>query len=309
MSTTATTRPTPATTAIKPKAGWQHALSDIGNTFRMLRRNRGGFIGFLLVVLTLLISFVGPLFIELDTANRISQVFAPASREFPLGTDFQGRSVLPQVIHGGLQAIIVALLAATISTVISVVLGALSAYVGGRTDSLITAVADVMLTLPQFILLAVLAAIYRPRTVFFLAVVLGLITWPALLRAVRAQALSIRERDYIEAARSLGLSRWHVIVNEILPNMAGFIIISFILSMTAAMIAQVNLVALGLVPISGTNWAITIFKAQQTGAIYFPDSLFYILGPIIAIVIFQFGLVLLTRSLEEIFNPRLRGNL
>ena len=275
----------------------------------MLRRNRGGFIGFLLVLFVMLVSFIGPLFVELDTTNRLTKIFAPASREFPLGTDFQGRSVLPQVIWGGRQAILVSLLTATISTAISVVLGAFSAYVGGRVDAFITAVADVMLTLPQFILLAVLAAIYRPNTVFFLALVLGLITWPALLRAVRAQALSIRERDYIEAARSLGLSRWHVIVNEILPNMAGFIIISFILSMTAAMIAQVNLVALGLVPITGNNWAITIFKATQTGAIYFPNSLSYIMGPIVAIVIFQFGLVLLTRSLEEIFNPRLRGNI
>lgn len=92
--------------------------------------------------------------------------------------------------------------------------------------------------------------------------------------------------------------------------MAGYIIISFVFSITAAMLLQVNLVALGLVPISGNNWAITIYQAAfQKGALYNPNSTGYIMGPVVAIVLFQFALVTMTRSLEEIFNPRLRGNL
>ena len=308
--TQAAGRPAVVAPIVQPRSGLAHSLDNIRDTFRMLRRNRAGFMGFCLAVVMIVISFIGPFFVPLDTENHLDKIYAPPSWDLPLGTDYAGRSVVPLVVHGGSQAMAVGLLAATISTLIAVLLGAFSAYIGGRTDAIITAVADVFLTLPLFIVLAVIAAIYKPQTVFFLAVILGLLTWPALLRAVRAQVLSIKERDYIEAARSLGLRPAHIVLNEILPNMAGYIIISFVFSITAAMLLQVNLVALGLVPISGNNWAITIYQAAfQKGALYNPNSTGYIMGPVVAIVLFQFALVTMTRSLEEIFNPRLRGNL
>jgi len=308
MSRSVSKVPTSPPSTIRPPSLLHHTLGDVTRTFRLLRQNRTGFIGLVLVVTIVVVSLVLPLFIPLDTTNRLTQVYAPPSWEFPLGTDFQGRSVWPEVLHGGRQAILVGVLASVISTTIAVSLGSFSAIVGGRVDRAIVAFADIVLALPLFILLLIIAAIYRPTSVLFLAFVLGLLTWPALLRAVRAQTLSIRERDFIEAARALGLSRRHLIVSEVAPNMAGFVLISFILGITSAMIQQVNLVALGLVPLTGNNWAITLFEANQRGAIYFTDSLAYILGPIVAIVAFQFGLILLTRSLEQIFNPRLRGS-
>lgn len=298
-----------STTTIRPKSVWEHTLEDMGNTFRMLRRNKAGFIGFIIAAVMIAISFIGPFFFPLDTVNRIDKIYAPPSWEFPLGTDFQGRSIWPQVVQGGQEAMLVGFIAAIISTIISIVLGSFSAYVGGKIDALITTIADIVLTLPIFILLAIVAAVFQPKSVLVLGAILGFLTWPSLLRAIRAQALSIRERDYIEAVRSLGMRRSHIILNEILPNMAGFIIISFIFSVTSAMLLQVNLVGLGLVPISGNNWAITIFQANQKGALYFTSSLAYIMAPVTAIVLFQFALVTMTRSLEEIFNPRLRGNL
>ncbi len=307
MSQTAAVRPQ-RQIAIQPKTGWQRTLESIAGTFRALRRNRAGFLGFLLLMTILLISFVGPFFVRLDTGTSLRDVYAQPSWRHPLGTDFQGRDVWAQVVHGGRSAILISLLGALVSTLISCVLGATSAYVGGRFDAIVSAVADIYLTLPQLILLAIIAAAYRP-TLWTLALLLGLISWAPLFRAVRAQVLSIRERDYIEAARALNLSRSHIILNEILPNMAGFIIISFILSMASVMLLQTNLVALGLVPISGANWPVILFKAQQNSAQYNPLSLGFIMGPIIMIVLFQFSLLTMTRSLEEIFNPRLRMNL
>lgn len=307
MRQTAAVQPQPRV-GVRPKAAWQHSLENVRDTFRALRRNRAGFIGFLLFAAIMLLSFVGPFLVPLDTTNRLDQIYAQPTLQHPLGTDFQGRDVWAQVVHGGRAAIMTSFLAAIVSTVIACSLGAFSALVGGRIDAAISAVADVYLTLPLFILLAIIASVYRPG-LYLLAFFLGLMTWAGLFRAVRAQALSIRERDYMEAARSLGLSRAHIIFNEMLPNMAGFIIISFILSMAGAMLLQVNLVALGLIPISGNNWAVTLFQANQKGAMYFPTSIGYIMGPIVAIILFQFSLVQMTRSLEEIFNPRLRVNL
>ncbi len=299
-----------AAPVVRPKNALQITLGNVATTFRSLRRNRAGFIGFLLVMAIIVLCFIGPFFIPLDPSSHVDRIYEPPSWHLPLGTDYSGRSVWPQVVHGGAQALEVAFVAATISTLISIVLGALSAYSGGRLDAFIVAAADIFLTLPTFIILAVIAATFRPRNIFLLALILGLLTWPGLLRAVRAQVLSIKERDYIEAARCLGLRRTHIVMNEILPNMAGYIIISFIFSVTATMLLQVNLVAFGLVPITGDNWAIQIYQAAyQKGALYNPDSSGYIMGPITAIILFQFGLVTMTRSLEEIFNPRLRGNL
>ena len=118
--------------------------------------------------------------------------------------------------------------------------------------------------------------------------------------------LSLKQREYVEAARSLDLGLFHIIFREMLPNMTSYILIHFILAVTQAIYAQVGLIILGLVPLSGENWAIMLYFARDQGALYFRDSLWYILSPILAIVLFQLSLVSLASALEDIFNPRLR---
>jgi peptide/nickel transport system permease protein len=128
-----------------------------------------------------------------------------------------------------------------------------------------------------------------------------------LLRAVRSQALSLKQRDFVEAARALDLGTMHIIFREIVPNMMTYIIISFALAMTGAIYAQVALVLFGLVPFSGSNWGVMLSLAWVRGAIYFKDSIWYIMMPVAAIVILQLSVVTMTRSLELVFNPRLRS--
>jgi hypothetical protein len=139
------------------------------------------------------------------------------------------------------------------------------------------------------------------------AVLVGLLAWPSLLRAVRAQVLSLKEREFIEAARSLDLSLGHIVFNELLPNMRSYIAISFILAMTQAIYTQAGLIFLGIVPLSGSNWGLMINLAWTRGAIFFRDSLPYIMSPVLAIALFQLSLVSRASALEDIFNPRLRG--
>ena len=140
-----------------------------------------------------------------------------------------------------------------------------------------------------------------------LGLLLGLLSWPALLRAVRSQALSLKEREFVEAARSLDLGTPHIVFREIVPNMMTYIIISFALAMTGAIYAQVALVLFGLVPFSGSNWGVMLSLAWVRGAIFFKDSIWYIMMPILAIVLLQLSVVTTTRSLELVFNPRLRA--
>jgi peptide/nickel transport system permease protein len=180
-----------------------------------------------------------------------------------------------------------------------------SAFVGGYLDSTLTALADVWLTIPRFPLLAVLAGLITLDNLLYLALLLAVLSWAGLYRSIRAQVFSIKERDYVEAAQGLDMGLRHNIFNEIMPNMMAFIAINFTLAMTGAIYAQVGLVFLGLVPLE-RNWGVMINLAWTQGAIFYRDSIFFILAPIVCIALFQLSLVWMSRSLEEIFNPRLR---
>ena len=273
----------------------------------MMSRKPVGLIGLIGVLFFLFLAYVAPLIVPLQDQVDVSAIYAKPSLAHPLGTDFQGRDVVNQIVYGGGDIITTAILAALFSTAIAITFGSIAATVGGRIDSLILAITDVALTIPQLILLIVIAAIFRPASFFALAVILALLQWPALLRQIRAQVLSLKERDFVEAARSLDLGLFHIIFREMLPNMRSYIVIHFIIAMTLAIYAQAAIMFLGLVPLSGRNWAIMLYFAYNQGALFFKDSFFYLMGPIMAIALFQLSLVWLASGLEDIFNPRLRN--
>jgi peptide/nickel transport system permease protein len=268
--------------------------------------NKVGFIGFLAIVTILLISYVGPVIVELDTHTKVDKIYQTPSSEFWLGTDHQGRDIFSQIIHGGRDVLAVGATAGFLSTLIGVTLGTFAGFVGGRLDGAIVAITDFALTIPRLPLIIVLAAIITFDSSIYLGLILGFLNWPALLRAIRSQALSLKERDFVQAARALDLGTPHIIFREIVPNMMSYIIISFTLAMTEAIYAMVGLVLLGLAPFSGTNWGVMLSLANTRGAIYFKDSIWYIMSPVVAIAVLQLSLITMNRSLELIFNPRLR---
>jgi peptide/nickel transport system permease protein len=275
--------------------------------FRLLAQNPAGFAGFLIVLSFVLITFVGPRFVPLDTKARLDKIYQTPSREYLLGTDYQGRDVFSQMVHGGRDILLVAATTALVTTLLAMTLGALSGFLGGWVDAAAMGLADIILTIPQLPLLVVIAAFVRLNNIFLIAVLLASLGWPALSRAIRAQVLSLKQRDYVEAARALDLGLWHIIFREILPSMAGYIALSFTLAMINAIFLQVALVFFGLVPLSGNNWGVMLQLAWARGAIFFKGALAYILAPVVAISLLQLGLVMMARSMEEIFNPRLRG--
>jgi peptide/nickel transport system permease protein len=283
------------------------AMFGAWSAVRLLARNRVGLIGLIGLTAFLLLAFVGPYIVPLDTKVKVKEIYAPISIAHPLGTDSQGKDVWSQIVHGGRELILVALSAALLSTVIGASLGALSAVMGGRVDSALMFLTDIWLTIPQLPLLIVLAAFIRVNNPVTLVLIIGLLGWPGLLRAIRSQVLAIKQSDFIEAARVLDLGTRHIIFREILPNMMSYITINFILAVTAAMSFQAVLVFLGVVPLSGTNWGVMIQLAFTRGAIFSKDSFWYIMAPVLAISLFQLSLVALERGLAEVFNPRLRS--
>ncbi len=223
-----------------------------------------------------------------------------------LGTDTQGRDIASHIVHGGRVLILTALIGGVLSTLIAVILGSLAAMLGGVLDQILTALTNLFLAIPRFPLLVVMAGLISFESTLLLGVLIGLLGWPALMRAIRAQVLSLRERDFVEAARSLGLSTPHIMFREILPNMISFVSINLIFSITSAMYEQVGLVVLGLAPINDYTWGIMLFFGRTRGTLFNPDGISMALSPVMAIALFQVCLVLFARALEEMFDPRLR---
>jgi len=275
---------------------------------RLLSRRPSGLIGFIGIVFFLLLAFVAPVFVPPQEQSNVNEIYQTPSLQHFLGTDNSGRDVLNLIVQGGKEILSVAILTSGITTLIAITLGSFSATLGGRVDAVLVALADIVLTLPTLIVLIVISAFARPTNFVSLAIVLSVLGWAGLMRQVRAQVLTLKERDYVEAARSLDLGLFHIIFREILPNMRSYIVIHFVQGMTGAIYAQVALIVLGLVPFTGNNWAKMLYFANSQGAFYFRDAFWFVFSPILAIVLLQLSLVLFVNALEDIFNPRLRSS-
>ncbi len=275
-------------------------------TLKILSRNTMGMIGFVLIVLIVFLSFVGPFIWPPETSANVAEINQGVSAQHWLGTDFQGQDNLIKIINGGRDIVLIAVLTGVLSMLIAVIVGSVSAFAGGWVDSVLMELVNIWLTIPKFPLLAVLATVLALKDVVMLSVLMAILEWPALARQVRSQVLSLKNRDYVEAAVMLDLGTPRIIFRELLPNMMSFVAISTIFAMTHAIYQQTGLVFLGIVPYSSANWGVMISAAERRGVLFSPGAAWSILAPMAAIVIFQLALVSFARSLDEVFNPRLR---
>ncbi|HEU0296720.1 MAG TPA: ABC transporter permease [Anaerolineales bacterium] len=281
---------------------------ETAKTFKILSRNKMGFFGFVMVILIVLLSFGGPLLWPAEASANVAEINKGSSVEHWLGTDFQGQDNLRKIINGGKDIVTIAFITGMLSMLIAVVVGSFSAFIGGKLDSMLMELVNIWLTIPKFPLLAVLATVLALKDVVTLSILMALLDWPALARQVRSQVLSLKKREYIEAAIMLDLGTPQIIFRELLPNMMSFIAISTIFEMTHAIYQQTGLVFLGIVPYSSANWGVMISAAERRGVLFNPQAAWSILAPMAAIVLFQLALVSFARSLDEVFNPRLRTN-
>lgn len=285
----------------------QRYRNALRTTLRILARDRAGLAGLCIVLFFILLGTVGTLIVKYDPKGNPSEIYMPPSLEHPLGTDFQGRDVLAQIVHGTPSVLQVAFLAGALTTAIAVIAGFAAGFLGGRVDTIVMGLADFVLTIPQIPLFAVLSALVRFSDISFLAILIASVSWPSLARAIRSQVLSIKEKEFVEASRILGFSPFEIAFVEIMPNIMPYIVVNLVFASINAIYAQVSLAYLGLVPFIGENWGIMLNRAWTFGAIFYEKSLLYIMAPIAAIVILQTGLIMLSRALEAIFNPRIRA--
>ncbi len=298
-----------AQTALPPAAFKQPGpFATVWAAVRPIVRKPMGFVGLVGTIAFILVAFLGPVVIPAPVTNTNMMRKGP-SIEAPLGTTNDGKSILILLLRGGRDILSIALLTGGLTTFVGVALGSLAAYLGGWFDRVVNTAANFLLGIPTLVLLTVLATVIRLDNPLPLSFLLASLNWPSLMRTVRSQVLSLRERDYIEAAVALDLGTRHIILNEILPNMASYIIINLIFSITTAIYSLNFLIFLGLVPVDvkNPNWGWIISTANTNQAIYSDNTRWWVLAPVLAIAFLQWFLITLARSIEDAFNPRLRS--
>lgn len=267
-------------------------------------QNKTGLLGFIILLTLIVLSIISPFLIPMDTKSDPSQILQPPSKDHILGTDYLGRDVWAEIANGGRSLILMAFFASFLGMFVGALLGIFSAVIGGKFDEILLFLADVWLSIPRFPLLVVLSGFFTLNTAT-LTIVLAILSWAGIFRTVRAESLSIKERDYVEAAFMLDLPIPYIVVKEILPNMMGFIAVNFTLLMRSTIYSQVGLVFLGLLPLE-MNWGVMINLAWGQGVIYNTKGIMFLLAPTVMISLLILSLVWIGKALEEMFDPALK---
>jgi peptide/nickel transport system permease protein len=275
--------------------------------WRVMKRKPSRLVGAVIVLGFAFMGVFGPMFYPELLPRDVSALYAPMSTEHWFGTDGQGRDVVALVITGSRYVLLSALVTAVITVVLGTTIGLFSGFKRGRWDTVLMRLTDMKLTIPGLPLLLVLSTVWKFGSAVEMGLLLGLLGWGGVARAVRSQTLSLRERGFIEAARGLGLSTTHIVGKELLPSMAPYIAMNMLIAVTGAVYAQVGLFFLGVLPYEADNWGVMLNLAVfGGGALTTTAALPYMLAPLLAILLLTLGIVLVVDAMDEIFNPRLR---
>jgi peptide/nickel transport system permease protein len=275
--------------------------------WRAYRKNKMGMAGLILVMVFVAIAVFAPLLADprgVQEAFATGSPFDPPSLHYPLGTDSFGRSVLSLTIWGSRASLMVGFAATAIAVFIGASVGLAGGFLGGRTDSVLNSVSNWFLVLPWIPLAIALASILGP-SLGTIIIVIGVTSWASTARLVRAQALSVKQRPFVERARALGASQWRVANRHVLPNLVPVIIANTVLAVSVAILSETTLEILGLGDPNTVSWGTIIEDAFSHGAIT-TGAWWWLMPPGIAIILVVLGFTMCGYALEEVLNPKLR---
>jgi len=257
-------------------------------------------------VVLYLVALLAPLIAPYDPIAQQDIVrtgFLPPSLEHPLGTDRFGRDVLSRIIYGARVSLSIAFVAVAIAITIGTILGAVAGYMGGRVDAAIMRFTDMVLAFPRLVLLIMIIALFSP-SIFLIITVLGLTQWPSTARIVRGEVLSLREREFVMAARALGFGRWRIILRHLVPNVLAPVIVAATLGIgnTIVLEAGLSFLGLGVAPPTPT-WGNMVADGRETLLSAWWVATF----PGLTIVVTVLAFNLLGDGLRDALDPRLRS--
>jgi peptide/nickel transport system permease protein len=250
-------------------------------------------------ILAPVIAPADPTFQFRDGLTSTGLPVAPGER-FPLGTDPLGRDVLSRLAYGAQVSLVVSLVANGLAALLGTSVGIMAGYFSGWFDSLLMRFTDVLLAFPAILLALALTAVLRP-SILVVTVVIAVIAWPGLARVIRSQVLVVRELAYIEAARSLGASGGHIIIQHIVPQIVTLAVIWSTLGLASTVLLEASLSFLGLgIPLPTPSWGNMIADGQSQ----YRTAPWLIVVPGIAILATTLGFNLLGDALRDALDPR-----
>ncbi len=269
--------------------------------WRRYRRNRAAVLGLILFAIVVLMALTAGLIEPGDPLRRAGVPLTPpfVDPNNLLGTDQLGRSILAGILYGARISLLVGVAATLVSVVIGVIIGALSGYFGGWVDDILMRITEAFQTIPNFVLLLTLVAIFGSR-IEWITLAIGIVSWTAPARMVRAEFMSLRNREFVDAARNLGVSNTAIIFKEILPNALPPIIVYASVIMALAILLESALAFLGLGDPNYASWGNMIGQGRAV-----LRSAWYCAAiPGIAIILTVLSFSLLGEGLNDALNPR-----
>lgn len=287
---------------------WQRRRRALGSAWSDFRHSVPGMIGLVTLLVVIVMALAAPLIADHDELSAINAVdnprWASPSEFAPLGTDNLGRSVWAQFVWGARISLLVGLAATVIAIVIGSLVGIVAGYFPGLFSGVLMRLTEWFLVIPFLPLAIVLATVLGP-SVWNVILVIGITSWPATARVIRAQVLSVKERLYVERSRALGASGRFVMGRHILPNVSPLILANLTLTVPVAILSETTLSFLGLGDPTRASWGKMLDDAFSAGALT-RNAWWWYLPPGLGIMAVVLAFVLIGQALEEILDPRLR---
>jgi peptide/nickel transport system permease protein len=293
-------------TPLSVVASGEHTRRRLPGWLSLLLANPKSRFGLLLVGFMVVVALIAP-WISVDNPtdfNLLAAHQAPSLHHL-FGTTDQGSDIFSQVVLGTRRSLMLGAAAAALATVLAATLGILAAYSGGIIDEVVNFLTNVFLVIPTIPLLVVISGYLKARGMTTMILVLGLTLWSFEARILRGQALSLKNRDFVQAAKVAGESTWRIVFGELMPNMISRIAAAFVLVFYIALLVDAGLEFLGLGDTSHVSWGMVLYWAQ-TNSTVLQGEWWPFLFPGLALVITVVGLVFLLAGIDEVSNPRLR---
>ena len=273
---------------------------------RAFAKNRAAVVGLIVIVALYLLALLTPLVAPYDPTapgDLVTERFIGVSAVHPLGTDQFGRDVLSRLLYGARISLLIGFVAVGISVTIGTLLGAVAGYVGGVVDGAIMRFVDMMVSFPQLVLLIAIVALFQP-SIFVIVAVLGLTSWPSTARLVRGETLSLREREFVQAAEALGYSKRRIVLRHVIPNTLAPVIVAATLGIGHTIVLEAGLSFLGLgVQPPTPSWGTMV----ADGRLVLLEAWWLSTFPGLAIVFTVLSFNLVGDGLRDALDPRLRA--
>ena len=269
--------------------------------FKLIVKDNYGAVGLLILSFISILALLAP-YLPLPDPNDISApAFLPPSAEHPLGTDNLGRDLLSRILWGARTSLSVGIVAAGISAIIGILLGAIAGFFGGKVDDVISRIIEIFLMMPTFFLVLFIVAVFG-SSILYIMVIIGLTTWPTTARITRAQVLSVKELAFVEAARAAGASSWRILFKHVLPNAIHPAIANMVLQIGQAIMIEAALSYLGLGDPNYPSWGRIIYEGQP----YILTAWWIPLFPGIALVLTVLSINFIGDAFLRILSPKLK---